>query len=364
MRFINCRTVLGSLALSLALTLPLSAQQPDKPAPLPLNKVIQLPLVWPDKVTTSQGFAVGNVEVKPGTELRVQDIQRDGVVIYIPNSNELTMIPANWTDVGVRAAQTQQALPEDVRNLSMQDLIKRTDLLPDTVKLVTEVTMANNKVLPEGTELVAGRLTLAQNGQLTMMLAEKDAQFNQHGSVDRMGFNAEYTDVFKRIREKAAQPVEERKLRSSVNLEGKLVDAKGEPLPESSTRPQYYVVYYAANWCGWCSRFTPSLIKFHEEIQAKYPQVQIVYLSSDRTPEEMAENYKRHNMPWPAVAFDKRKDVIGLITMSGPSTPHLAVYTADGRLFHDGMPAGMNGANAALNALKRELSRTPTASAN
>jgi thiol-disulfide isomerase/thioredoxin len=285
------------------------------------------------------------------------------VVIHVPQTHELTVIPANWTDVGLKAAQTQQALPEDVRNLTLQDLVKRTDLLPDTVKLTTEVTLGNNKVLAEGTELLAGRLMQAQNGQLTLLLAEKDAKFNQYGSLDKMNFDAQYTDVIQQIRAKAATPVEQRKLRSSASLNGKLVDAQGNPLPESANQPQYYVVYFAANWCGWCTRFTPTLIKFHEEVQAKHPQVQIVYLSSDRTAEEMGETYKRHNMPWPAVAYDKRSEVLGLMTMSGPSTPHLAVYTADGRLFHDGMPAGMNGANAAIQSLKRELSKA-SSSAN
>lgn len=347
--------VLASITVGLLLS-GVAPAATNNPAPLSLSRVIQLPLTWPDKVTTTEGFSDGNKDFPAGMELILQDVLRDGVVVQLPGGGEPMMLPANWTDLGARAARAQQELPEDVRNLTLNDLIKRTDLLPDFVSLVTEVTLGDGRVLPTGTELIPGRLQLT-NGSLGVVLVEKNANFNQHGGVDRLAFNAEFTDVLARMRKEAKKAPADRKLRALASLDGKLVNASGEALPATETKPNYYVVYYAADWCGWCKKFTPTLTKFHEEMKAKYPEVQVVYLSSDRSLDEMQKNFANSNMTWPAVAFDQRKDVMGLLAMAGPGTPHLMVLTADGQALHDGQPAGATGANAALAALRRELNR-------
>ncbi len=328
----------------------------NAPAPLSLPRVMQLPLTWPDKVTTTEGFSDGKKDFAAGTELALQDVQRDGVVVQLPGGGEPMLLDASWTDLGLRAAKIQQELPEDVRSVTLADLVKRTDLLPDFVSLVTDITLGDGRVIPAGTELIPGRLQM-NGGSLGVVLVEKGASFNQHGGVDRLIFNAEFTDVIARMRHQARKAPADRKLRSLASLEGKLGNARGEALAATETKPRYYVVYYAADWCGWCKRFTPTLAKFHEEMQAKHPEVQVVYLSSDRSPEEMQKNFANSNMTWPAVAFDRRKEVMGLLAMAGPGTPHLMVLSADGQALHDGQPAGANGANAALMALRRELSR-------
>ncbi len=328
----------------------------NTPAPLSLPRVMQLPLTWPDKVTTTEGFSDGQKDFAAGTELALQDVQRDGVVVQLPGGGEPMLLPANWTDLGLRAAKVQQELPEDVRNVTLNDLVKRTDLLPDLVSLVADITLGDGRVIPTGTELIPGRLQM-NGGSLGVVLVEKGVSFNQHGGVDRLIFNAEFTDVIVRMRDQARKAPADRKLRALASLEGKLVSAQGEALPATETKPSHYLVYYAADWCGWCKRFTPTLVKFHEEMKAKHPEVQVVYLSSDRSVEEMQKNFTNSSMPWPAVAFDRRKEVMGLLAMAGPSTPHLMVLTADGRVLHDGQPAGANGANAALMTLRRELNR-------
>lgn len=330
----------------------------SEPAPLSLNRVMQLPLTWPDKVTTSNAFSDGSVQVAAGTELVLNDVLSEGVVVELPGSGDLILIDAGWTDLGRRAAQAQQGLPEDVRNVTLAELVRRTDLLPDLTTLVTDVDLANRRTLPAGTEIIPGRLQMS-NGQLGVVVVEKNPRFNQHGGLDRLVFNAEFTDVVARMREQARKAPADRKLRSSATLEGKLVDAAGVALPASNKPAPYYVVYYAADWCGFCTKFTPTLAKFHDEVKAKHPEVKFVYLSSDRSAEEMAKSYQKSKMPWPAVAFDKRNEVLGLLTMAGPGTPHVAVVTADGRLLHDGQPNGATGANAALAALRRELNRPP-----
>lgn len=328
----------------------------NAPAPLSLHRVMQLPLTWPDKVTTTEGFSDGQKDFAAGMELVLQDVQRDGVVVQLPGGGEPMLLPANWTDLGLRAAKVQQELPEDVRSVTLADLVKRTDLLPDFVSLVSDITLGDGRGIPTGTELIPGRLQI-NGGNLGVVLVEKGASFNQHGGVDRLIFNAEFTDVIARMRDQARLAPAERKLRSLASLEGKLVSAQGEALPATETKPGFHVVYYAADWCGWCKRFTPTLAKFYEEMKVKHPEVQVVYLSSDRSAEEMQKNFTSSSMPWPAVAFDQRKDVMGLLGMAGPSTPHVLVLAADGRVLHDGQPGGANGANAALAALRRELNR-------
>jgi thiol-disulfide isomerase/thioredoxin len=325
-------------------------------APLSLTEVLRLPLVRPDVVTTSEGFSDGSVDVEAGTELAVRDVQRDGVVVALPKSGELIMIPAEWTDLGARAARIQAELPEDVRALTAQDLVKRVDLLPDLAALTSDVELADGRTLVAGTEVVPGRLQI-DKGALGVVLLEKDAGFNSYGGVDRLVFNIEFTDLLKRMAERAHKAPDERKLRDSADLRLRLVGADGAPATDRAVPARYYVVYYAADWCGFCTKYTPTVLRAYEAMKEKHPEVEFVYLSSDRSADEMAQAIAKAGYPWPVVAFERRAELRGLLAMAGPGTPHLMVLEADGRLVHDGQPVGASGANAALAALRRQLAR-------
>jgi hypothetical protein len=58
----------------------------SEPAPLSLSRVLQLPLIWPDKVTSSSAFSDGTVQVAAGTELVLNDVLSEGVSLNCPEA--------------------------------------------------------------------------------------------------------------------------------------------------------------------------------------------------------------------------------------------------------------------------------------
>ncbi|MFP4352396.1 MAG: thioredoxin-like domain-containing protein [Puniceicoccaceae bacterium] len=89
-------------------------------------------------------------------------------------------------------------------------------------------------------------------------------------------------------------------------------------------------VYYSAHWCPPCRHFTPSLSEFYDEASAKYPNFQMVFMSSDRSADEMKEYMEWGDMNFPAVRFDAREDS-GLGKHAARGIPYLVVLDADGK---------------------------------
>ncbi|MBR2910483.1 MAG: redoxin family protein, partial [Lentisphaeria bacterium] len=65
-------------------------------------------------------------------------------------------------------------------------------------------------------------------------------------------------------------------------------------------------VYFSASWCGPCRLFTPKLVDFYNSCAGK-KNIEVVFASSDRTPDAMRQYMQKANMPWSAIPFDAQK---------------------------------------------------------
>ena len=63
-------------------------------------------------------------------------------------------------------------------------------------------------------------------------------------------------------------------------------------------------LYFSAHWCGPCRHFTPQLVKMYEKLTAGGKPFEVIFVSSDRSPEEFREYYGE--MPWLALPFEDR----------------------------------------------------------
>merc|ERR1719473_499119 len=95
-------------------------------------------------------------------------------------------------------------------------------------------------------------------------------------------------------------------------------------------------IYFSAHWCPPCRGFTPKLVETYSALQAAGKQLEIVFVSSDRSRGEFVEYYR--TMPWLAIdPADKRKgalsslfDVSGIPTLVLLDAATGAVLTKDG----------------------------------
>jgi len=119
-------------------------------------------------------------------------------------------------------------------------------------------------------------------------------------------------------------------------LKDELVASKGKKLEKfdetALADAKYYAIYYSAGWCGPCRAFTPDLVKWYKRHKSRNPQFDLIFVSSDRSAEEMAAYMKEEDMPWPALAFDKKGSNRTLTKYAGKGIPCLVLIDDTGKV--------------------------------
>lgn len=108
-----------------------------------------------------------------------------------------------------------------------------------------------------------------------------------------------------------------------------LVDAEGKTVDTATLAGKYVAVYHSAHWCPPCKVFTPKLVDF---ANAHKDKLAVVFVSYDRSAEDMSSYMKETKMPWAAVPYrapsgKKNADENGV-----KGIPALIVYGPDGAL--------------------------------
>ena len=80
-----------------------------------------------------------------------------------------------------------------------------------------------------------------------------------------------------------------------------LINAAGEKVSTSSLAGKVVGLYFSAEWCGACRAFTPELVKLRDSAADKF---EVVFVSSDRSPEAQQKYMKDYKMNWLAVPHD------------------------------------------------------------
>lgn len=99
-----------------------------------------------------------------------------------------------------------------------------------------------------------------------------------------------------------------------VNKDGDVVD------PEEALRNKVVGLYFSAGWCPPCRDFTPLLCDFYTElVEENEPpaQFEIVFISSDKSTEDMVEYYHDMHGDWLALPWtDQYKQWVSATRLS------------------------------------------------
>mmetsp|Transcript_100291 Transcript_100291/g.251440 ORF Transcript_100291/g.251440 Transcript_100291/m.251440 type:complete len:520 (+) Transcript_100291:195-1754(+) len=74
-----------------------------------------------------------------------------------------------------------------------------------------------------------------------------------------------------------------------------------QPTAQALGSPEVVLIYFSAHWCPPCQRFTPMLARGYSSLPSGQQTVQVVFASSDRSPQQFEEYYGQ--MPWLALPF-------------------------------------------------------------
>lgn len=88
-----------------------------------------------------------------------------------------------------------------------------------------------------------------------------------------------------------------------------LVNADGKSVPVATALGNNRLIglYFSAHWCGPCRGFTPKLVKFYKECRKHRKSLEIIFISSDTSKQDMRGYMRGTNMPWLAVPYDEKK---------------------------------------------------------
>merc|ERR1711994_1073722 len=121
----------------------------------------------------------------------------------------------------------------------------------------------------------------------------------------------------------------EKKIMESIKTET-LIKADGSKVLGSEALAEKSIVclYFSAHWCPPCRGFTPVLKDFYGEVEG----LEIVFVSSDRSPDDMTSYMKESNGDWLGVEHNSQlaNDLKQKYGVSG--IPFLVVVKADGTL--------------------------------
>jgi len=113
-----------------------------------------------------------------------------------------------------------------------------------------------------------------------------------------------------------------------VSLDGK----KLQPFDSKALSSKKYIaIYYSASWCPPCRAFTPELVSWYKRKKSDWDKFDVIFVSSDKTSDDMLGYMIEDKMAWPALAFDK-KPGSPLRQFSGKGIPCLVVIDEHGQV--------------------------------
>ena len=119
-------------------------------------------------------------------------------------------------------------------------------------------------------------------------------------------------------------------------------------------------LYFSAQWCAPCRKFTPQLIEFYNRTAREHEEFEIVFVSLDRSASGMEMYMRDAKMPWPAIDFAKLPGKEALKKYAGASIPCLVLLDDGGKVISDTY-AGQKyvGPEKVLTDLDAILTKTP-----
>lgn len=80
-----------------------------------------------------------------------------------------------------------------------------------------------------------------------------------------------------------------------------LRNARKKKVAVETLAGKYVGIYFSAHWCPPCRAFTPELVKFHKALTGQAKPFEIVFVSSDRSSDDMYGYMQEMGMPWLAL---------------------------------------------------------------
>ena len=96
-----------------------------------------------------------------------------------------------------------------------------------------------------------------------------------------------------------------------------------------------FLIYFSAHWCNPCRLFTPGLVNYYNEMAAKHPEFDVIFVSRDKSTFGMETYMREANMPWPAIDYQKISAKVVINKYAGQGIPDLVLVDGSGKILAD-----------------------------
>jgi hypothetical protein len=101
-------------------------------------------------------------------------------------------------------------------------------------------------------------------------------------------------------------------------------------------KKKVYLLFFSAFGSKEGRKFTARLVEYYNRVAPRHPEFEIIFFSADRSEFAMQSYISETNMPWPAVAYDKRSGKAAPIRGNlVHQVPHLIVVNNAGEILSD-----------------------------
>jgi thiol-disulfide isomerase/thioredoxin len=98
---------------------------------------------------------------------------------------------------------------------------------------------------------------------------------------------------------------------------------------------KFFLIYFSAHWCQPCRLFTPALVNYYNDAIAKHPELELIFVSRDKSLFGMETYMRETNMPWPAIDYRKVANKSGILKYAGDGIPDLVLVDSTGKVLAD-----------------------------
>lgn len=311
-------SVLGFLAIAVEVAANAGAQGPD------WAELARRPELWPAQCTLNRTikFKQGG-GVDAGQTLKVLRLESDRAMVASADGRYRFAVKPEDTDILQLAGGAAANLSPSQRGLTYAAVLRRPDLWPYHVTLKEPADLGGNVVR-------AGEKVVVMGVEQDQLLVGSE-RLNTSFDVD-----PQTTDLLDQARRFATQP-DGAPGRFVEELDGKLVDiATNSPASlENPSRLRYLVFYRGAGWCAPCREFSPSLVKFYQEMKPTHPEFDIIFISADHSAAEMHAYAKDEGFTWCAVPAERDPKLLLISPLFGNTIPQLVVTDRSGKVLID-----------------------------
>ena len=216
------------------------------------------------------------------------------------------------------------------QELSVRRFADTLDSTEETMLIQAGVSPALIHSLKDGTYSVPPEQVAKTKEQF-----EEQAKRRAFEEEQSRKFNTLYQAQVARERSnRAAQPAASNAIYAS--LKGDLVHRNNGVVTRfddaALEKKKIFLLYFSAQWCGPCRKFTPQLVDYYNRVAPQHPELELIFVSRDKSSFAMETYVRDMKMPWPAVDYQKVAAKEGITKYAGEGIPDLVLVDLTGKV--------------------------------